>query len=110
MKSGISQETPALTQVGILSGPLYAQYMLVLVRITHCGLPIEYTLIGFSNSNVELFMAQDRSPGFSATWDFLDRRLRDMQNLDKVTSEIGDYVGFTAFAFMNILRSKNIMR
>lgn len=55
-------------------------------------------------------MAQDRSFGFSATWDFLDRRLRDMQKLDKVASETGDYVGFTAFAFMNILRSKNIIR
>jgi len=61
-------------------------------------------------ASTELAMAQDKSPGFSATWGFLDRRLCDMQKLDKVASEMGDYMSFTTFAFMNILRSKNIVR
>lgn len=59
---------------------------------------------------IEMFMTQDQSPDFSSTWKFLDRRLQDVYILGKTASEVGDYLGFTAHAVMNILRSKSIIR
>ncbi|RPB21505.1 ubiquinone biosynthesis protein COQ9, partial [Terfezia boudieri ATCC MYA-4762] len=47
-------------------------------------------------ASTELFMTQDTSPDFISTWKFLDRRLEDIQILGKATSEVGDYLGFTA--------------
>jgi len=55
-------------------------------------------------------MTQDTSPDFISTWKFLDRRLEDTQTLGKATSEFGDYLGFTANAVMNILRSKSVIQ
>lgn len=73
---------------------------------------LRYTQIAFSTntSPPEMFMSQDTSPEYSATWKFLDRRLQDVQTLGKATSEVGDYLDFTAHAVMNVLRSKSVIR
>ncbi|KAF8424100.1 COQ9-domain-containing protein [Tirmania nivea] len=61
-------------------------------------------------ASTELFMTQDTSPDFISTWKFLDRRLEDVQALGRATSEVGNYLDFTANAVMNILRSKSVIR
>ena len=56
----------------------------------------------------ELFMTSDRSPGFDATWRFLDRRLRDVAAAGSVAEGVSGYLGFTAHAVANVLRSKGL--
>src|SRR3546814_19643130 len=34
-----------------------------------------------------LFWFEDRSPGFAATWDFLDRRIEDVMRFGRATGE-----------------------
>ena len=56
----------------------------------------------------ELFMTTDKSAGFSDTKEFLDRRLRDVQVVGGAVGSVGQWVGFTAHAGINILRSKGV--
>lgn len=56
----------------------------------------------------ELFMTNDKSPGFRDTRDFLQRRLREVQELGGVLGSLGQWVGFTASAGVNVLRSKGL--
>lgn len=59
-------------------------------------------------SSTELFMTNDRSPGFTETREFLDRRLEEVKSLGGTVGSIGQWVGFTASAGINILRSKGL--
>jgi ubiquinone biosynthesis protein COQ9 len=56
----------------------------------------------------ELFMTTDKSPGFEDTREFLDRRFRDVQIVGGAMASVGQWVGFTAHAGLNILRSKGV--
>jgi len=56
----------------------------------------------------ELFMTMDKSPNFAETKEFLDRRLRDVQIVGGAVGSVGQWVGFTAHAGLNILRSKGV--
>ncbi|KFH42898.1 Ubiquinone biosynthesis protein-like protein [Hapsidospora chrysogenum ATCC 11550] len=57
-------------------------------------------------SSTELFMTNDRSPGFTETNQFLDRRLEEVKSIGSSIGSIGQWVGFTASAGLNVLRSK----
>ncbi|KAI5793810.1 rpsU-divergently transcribed protein [Peziza echinospora] len=61
-------------------------------------------------SSTELFMTQDRSHGHADTWDFLDRRLRDVYRAGKITSEVAEYVGYKAQGVVDMLRSKRVIQ
>ncbi|KAI8956556.1 ubiquinone biosynthesis protein COQ9 [Daldinia sp. FL1419] len=56
----------------------------------------------------ELFMTNDRSPGYGETRAFLQRRLDETSTVDGALGSIGQWVGFTASAGMNVLRSKGV--
>ncbi|KAL3418052.1 rpsU-divergently transcribed protein [Phlyctema vagabunda] len=56
----------------------------------------------------ELYMTTDKSPGFQQTQEFMDRRFKDVQILGGTAGSIGQWVGFTAHAGLNVLRSKGI--
>ena len=57
-------------------------------------------------STAELFMTNDRSPDFAETHDFLHRRLDEVKSVGTTLGAVGQWVGFTASAGVNILRSK----
>ncbi|KAK8069291.1 COQ9-domain-containing protein [Apiospora phragmitis] len=54
----------------------------------------------------ELYMTNDRSAGFEDTRTFLRRRLDETGSLAGALGSIGQWVGFTASAGLNVLRSK----
>ncbi|PBP19722.1 MAP kinase kinase kinase [Diplocarpon rosae] len=54
----------------------------------------------------DLFMTTDKSPGYAETREFLGRRLKDSQVLGSTLGAVGQWVGFTASAGLNVLRSK----
>src|SRR4051794_37252957 len=56
----------------------------------------------------ELFMTNDRSPGFNETRAFLNKRIGEVQDAGSVLSSVGQWVGFTASAGVNVLRSKGV--
>lgn len=56
----------------------------------------------------ELFMTNDRSPDFVETRAFLRRRLGESSSVSATASAIGQWVGFTASAGVNVLRSKGV--
>lgn len=58
--------------------------------------------------SAELFMTTDRSAGFSDTRDFLSRRLEEAQGVGSIVGAAGQWVGFTAGAAVNVLRSKGV--
>lgn len=53
----------------------------------------------------EMFMTTDSSTDFSATEEFLDRRLKDAQKVGSTAGGIGQYVGFWAGNSLNLARS-----
>jgi ubiquinone biosynthesis protein COQ9 len=53
-------------------------------------------------------MTTDRSAGFQDTREFLDRRFRDSQVLGQLVGGVGEWVGFTVRAGVNVLRSKGV--
>lgn len=57
-------------------------------------------------SSTELFMTNDHSPNFAETSKFFDRRLDEVKSVGGTIGSIGQWVGFTANAGINILRSK----
>ncbi|KAI9676953.1 MAG: Ubiquinone biosynthesis protein coq9, mitochondrial [Caeruleum heppii] len=59
-------------------------------------------------SSTEVFMTQDKSPGFAATEEFLDRRLQDSRAIGGAVSNVGTWLSFTGHAFTNVLRSKGV--
>ncbi|KAF4636144.1 hypothetical protein G7Y89_g1947 [Cudoniella acicularis] len=56
----------------------------------------------------ELFMTTDKSPDYHETRGFLDRRFKDVQVVGSAVGNVGQWVGFTAHAGLNILRSKGV--
>ncbi|KOS17633.1 Ubiquinone biosynthesis protein coq9 [Escovopsis weberi] len=59
-------------------------------------------------SSSELFMTNDRSPGFIETNRFMQRRLDESQLLGGAIASIGQFAGFTFSAGLNVLRSKGV--
>ena len=56
----------------------------------------------------ELFMTTDKSPDFSDTREFLERRFGDVHSVGNVIGSVGQWVGFTAHAGLNVLRSRGV--
>lgn len=56
----------------------------------------------------ELFMTTDKSANFAETRGFLQRRLEESQRAGGVLGAVGEWVGFTANAGVNVLRSKGV--
>ncbi|KAI0453974.1 ubiquinone biosynthesis protein COQ9 [Xylaria acuta] len=56
----------------------------------------------------ELFMTNDRSPGFGDTRAFLQRRLASAGSLSGAVNSVTQWLGFTASAGVNVLRSKGV--
>lgn len=59
-------------------------------------------------ASTELFMTTDHSSGFQETRKFLQRRLAETHELGSTLRSIGTWVGFTASAGLNVLRSKGL--
>lgn len=57
-------------------------------------------------ASTELFMTADKSDGFVETSKFLRRRLAEVQGVGGTLRSVGQWVGFTASAGLNVLRSK----
>ncbi|KND93322.1 Ubiquinone biosynthesis protein coq9, mitochondrial [Tolypocladium ophioglossoides CBS 100239] len=57
-------------------------------------------------STTELFMTNDKSPGFTETRSFLNRRLGEVKTVGGVIGSLGQWAGFTMKAGVNVLRSK----
>ncbi|KAI1165003.1 ubiquinone biosynthesis protein COQ9 [Nemania serpens] len=56
----------------------------------------------------ELFMTNDRSPGFGDTRAFLQRRIAEAGSLSGVVGNVTQWLSFTAPAGVNVLRSKGV--
>lgn len=56
----------------------------------------------------ELFMTNDRSPGFGETRAFLQRRLASAGSLSGAVGNVTQWLSFTASAGVNVLRSKGV--
>lgn len=56
----------------------------------------------------EVFMTKDTSEGFKETSEFLDRRFEDSRTLGEAAGNLRQWVGFTAGAAVNVLRSKGV--
>ncbi|MCJ1381917.1 Ubiquinone biosynthesis protein coq9, mitochondrial [Xylographa soralifera] len=59
-------------------------------------------------SSTELFMTTDASVNHRETEHFLDRRLREVQSIGTAMGSVGQWMGFTAAATINVLRSKGM--
>ncbi|PFH63033.1 hypothetical protein XA68_10074 [Ophiocordyceps unilateralis] len=59
-------------------------------------------------STTELFMTNDKSPRFAETRQFLDRRLGEAGAAANVVAALGQWMGFTMNAGINVLRSKGV--
>jgi ubiquinone biosynthesis protein COQ9 len=59
-------------------------------------------------ATTELFMTTDKSTGFKDTREFMERRFRDNQVLGSVVGSVGQWVGFTAHAGINVARSLGV--
>ncbi|KAH8887095.1 ubiquinone biosynthesis protein COQ9 [Thozetella sp. PMI_491] len=59
-------------------------------------------------ATTELFMTTDRSPEYQNTRGFLRRRFQEAGELGGAARSIGEWLGFTATAGMNLLRSKGL--
>ncbi|KAM0285506.1 hypothetical protein ACHAQH_001456 [Verticillium albo-atrum] len=56
----------------------------------------------------ELFMTNDKSAGFADTREFLQSRLGEVKDAGSVLGAVSQWVGFTASAGVNVLRSKGM--
>jgi ubiquinone biosynthesis protein COQ9 len=54
----------------------------------------------------DLFMTTDSSEGFTETRDFLERRFEDISKAGTAINDLGQWLGFTTRASINVLRSK----
>ncbi|KAF3763751.1 hypothetical protein M406DRAFT_65097 [Cryphonectria parasitica EP155] len=59
-------------------------------------------------ASTELFMTTDKSQDFADTRKFLRRRLEEVQDVGGSLRSLGQWVGFTAGAGLNVLRSKGM--
>lgn len=59
-------------------------------------------------ASTELFMTTDQSDGFLETRKFLQRRLSETEEVGGALRSIGTWMGFTANAGLNVLRSKGL--
>jgi ubiquinone biosynthesis protein COQ9 len=53
-------------------------------------------------------MTTDKSPNFADTKDFMMRRFSDAKVVGDAVGSVGQWVGFTASAAVNVLRSKGV--
>lgn len=56
----------------------------------------------------ELFMTNDHSPDFHETREFLRRRFSEANDLGGAVKSVGQWLGFTANAGINVMRSKGM--
>lgn len=56
----------------------------------------------------DLFMTTDKSSDYADTREFLDRRFKDVQFVGGMMGSVGQWIGFTAHAGLNVLRSKGV--
>ncbi|TKA61526.1 hypothetical protein B0A49_07748 [Cryomyces minteri] len=56
----------------------------------------------------EVFMTQDKSAGFAETEQFLDRRLADLRTIGGAVGSVSQWVGYTGWSAINVLRSKGM--
>lgn len=56
----------------------------------------------------ELFMTNDHSPNFQDTREFLRRRFQEADDIGGALKSVGQWLGFTASASINVLRSKGM--
>lgn len=59
-------------------------------------------------ASTELFMTTDKSSDFKDTKDFLDRRFEDTFKLGRFAGGLGQWIGFTGSAAINVMRSKGV--
>jgi ubiquinone biosynthesis protein COQ9 len=59
-------------------------------------------------ASTDLYMTTDKSDDFQDTKEFLDRRFEDSFNMGTVVKNLGEWMGFTAGAGINVLRSKGL--
>lgn len=59
-------------------------------------------------ATTELFMTNDHSPDFEETRQFLARRFSEAKDLGGAVRSISQWLGFTANAGINVLRSKGM--
>lgn len=59
-------------------------------------------------ATTELFMTTDKKLDYADTREFLDRRFKDIQVVGGAMGNVGQWVGFTAQAGLNVLRSKGV--
>ncbi|KAI1333464.1 ubiquinone biosynthesis protein COQ9 [Xylariaceae sp. FL0016] len=59
-------------------------------------------------ASAELFMTNDTSPGYLDTHTFLQRRLDEARSAAGALGNVGQWIGFTASAGMNVLKSKGV--
>ena len=57
-------------------------------------------------STSELYMTNDESPGFVDTQNFLQRRLREAEDVGGFMAAFGSWTKFTMQSGLNVLRSK----
>jgi len=55
-----------------------------------------------------VFMTRDKSEGFRETKEFMERRFEGVRGLGGMVGSLGQWVGFTAKAGVNVLRSKGV--
>jgi ubiquinone biosynthesis protein COQ9 len=58
--------------------------------------------------SAELFMTDDRSPGFEETKAFLRRRFEEVGELGSVLGAVREWVSFSGSSAVNVLRSKGV--
>ncbi|KAL8375758.1 hypothetical protein RB595_007061 [Gaeumannomyces hyphopodioides] len=59
-------------------------------------------------ASAELYMTTDRSEGFRETREFLRRRFAETAEVGRAVQSVGQWLGFTAAAGINVLRSKGV--
>jgi ubiquinone biosynthesis protein COQ9 len=59
-------------------------------------------------ASADLFMTTDKSEGFINTMEFLNRRFEDSFKLATAFRNTSQWIGFTAGAGINVLRSKGV--
>lgn len=53
-------------------------------------------------------MTTDKTPDFTATREFMERRFEDGREVGEVIGSVGEWVGFTGRSAVNVLRSKGV--
>jgi len=59
-------------------------------------------------ASTELFMTTDSSSNYKDTREFLERGFTDVRVVGSALGGIGQWIGFTAHAGVNVLRSKGV--